>query len=162
MSQVIAILTESLKISHDRCVSWPLSKDKNGYGLARFYKDGKVKGMAVQRALLFLKEGTHPVDGIAPFKGAQAAHSCGNRGCINPNHVSWKTQRQNSVDKLLQGKHNTAMPDGHVIGIMIGLVRKEPRGVMCKRYKTSYAAIKQIEIGKTYRHIPRPYGLLRQ
>src|SRR5215467_5862178 len=41
--------------------------------------------------------------------GAVVLHSCDNKGCIKPDHLSWGTQSQNMKDSLARGL-NTAPP----------------------------------------------------
>ncbi len=45
--------------------------------------------------------------GEPPTPKHQTAHSCGkgHEGCINPRHLSWKTNQENSLDKR---EHGTA------------------------------------------------------
>jgi len=45
------------------------------------------------------------VHGDPPTPAHQAAHNCGNRKCINPHHLEWKTRKENEADKLLHGTH---------------------------------------------------------
>jgi hypothetical protein len=35
--------------------------------------------------------------------GHEAAHSCGNRKCIEPSHLRWATPKENCADKRLHG-----------------------------------------------------------
>lgn len=50
--------------------------------------------------------------GPAPF-GYEAAHSCGNGhlGCVNRNHLSWKTRAGNAADMVAHG--TSAKGEGH-------------------------------------------------
>lgn len=52
------------------------------------------------------------INGPAP-KGKQAAHSCGNGHlkCVNRNHLSWKTVKQNAEDREKHGR--TSKGEGH-------------------------------------------------
>ena len=82
----------------DDCLYWPFGKTSAGYG--QFGRDGKMK--FVHR---YMCEYTH---GPAP-EGYQAAHSCGNgaKGCVNPRHVSWKSPRENQLDRAGHGTAST-------------------------------------------------------
>ena len=79
------------------CLLWPFSKIWNGYGNLKY-------GNKVTYAHRVMCEFAH---GPAPSKRHQAAHSCGNggKGCVNPTHLSWKTPRQNQLDRR---KHGTS------------------------------------------------------
>ena len=46
------------------------------------------------------------VHGPAPLDKPQAAHRCGNKLCVNPRHVRWKSQKENEEDKLTHGRDN--------------------------------------------------------
>lgn len=71
------------------CVFWPHYKNAKGYGYSA--------DRAVHRMACIL------IHGDPPFDGAQAAHSCGNSGCVNPAHLRWATQRENDEDKYRHG-----------------------------------------------------------
>lgn len=48
--------------------------------------------------------------GPAPSGKHQAAHNCGkgHEGCVNPRHLEWKTNKENSIDKIRHGTTNNA------------------------------------------------------
>lgn len=79
----------------DACVTWPFSCDGNGSGTVG------INGKAL-RASRVMCELAH---GPAPTPEHHAAHSCGkgHEGCVNPNHLSWKTQAENEADKKIHG-----------------------------------------------------------
>jgi len=80
------------------CIEWPFSRDKKGYG--RVFEGGHMRG--AHRVVCEIAHGQ------APTQRHEAAHSCGNGhlGCVNPNHLSWKTRKGNHADKLIHGTHN--------------------------------------------------------
>lgn len=86
----------SFLIETEDCIHWPFSLDKRGYPQAQdangFYKP--------HRRVCEMRHGP------APTAKYHAAHACGNRGCINKAHLSWKTPRENEQDKLLHGTYN--------------------------------------------------------
>ena len=79
------------------CLIWPFSRLR-GYG--QFKHEGEK-----YYAHRYMCELAH---GPAPTPEHQAAHSCGqgDRGCVNPNHLSWKTQSGNQLDRRLHGTKN--------------------------------------------------------
>jgi hypothetical protein len=89
----------------DECLIWPFSRPI-GYGA--FGHLGKQ-----YRAHRFMCELVH---GPAPSPRHQAAHSCGNgrNGCVNPRHLSWKTNGENQLDRRAHGTDNRMGPKGRL------------------------------------------------
>ena len=79
----------------DECLAWPYSCDGGGYG--HIANRGKVHRIVCAK-----------INGKCPGDEYQAAHSCGNGhlGCVNPNHLTWKTRHENQADRLIHGTHN--------------------------------------------------------
>lgn len=79
----------------DACLIWPFSRTIYGYGELR------VAGRA-QRVHRLVCEATH---GPAPTSLHEAAHSCGNgrNGCVNPNHLRWRTHSENMKEMVEHG-----------------------------------------------------------
>jgi hypothetical protein len=76
------------------CLIWPFSTTR-GYGTFGYLG----KGYYAHR---FMCEIVH---GSAPSDIHQAAHSCGDTACVNPNHLSWKTPSENGMDNRQHGTH---------------------------------------------------------
>ncbi len=79
------------------CVFWPFTR-ADGYGTVSYL--GKI-----YRAHRYMCE---LVKGPPPTPLHQAAHSCGNgrKGCVNPKHLSWKTNSENQLDRRAHGTAN--------------------------------------------------------
>lgn len=88
-----AFLRKYSSFKGGKCVLWPFGLNNSGYGLAVI--DGK-QGIASRLMCIM-------VHGRPRTRKHEAAHSCGRRPCINPNHISWKTRRQNQRDRLIHG-----------------------------------------------------------
>ena len=76
------------------CLIWPFSTTR-GYGTFSYL--GKK-----YYAHHFMCE---LVNGPAPSDIHEAAHSCGDEGCVNPRHLSWKTPTENGLDCRQHGTH---------------------------------------------------------
>lgn len=56
--------------------------------------------------------------GPPPFKRAMAIHSCDNKRCINPDHLSWGTAKRNTLearDRLTIGRQRITIEDARAI-----------------------------------------------
>lgn len=84
----------------DHCVEWPFASNGNGYGWASY----KGQRFGSHRLSLFLATGELP-------PGMVAAHSCHNRACVNPKHLSWKSSSANSVDRRKDGTSGKLSPE---------------------------------------------------
>jgi hypothetical protein len=78
------------------CIKWPFSVQTSGYGQVRL-------GSRVRRVHRLMCETIH---GEQPSPKHEAAHSCGEKLCINPHHLRWSTHSENIADKLDHGTHN--------------------------------------------------------
>lgn len=98
--QAIAFLQALIGHSDEACVFWPFSHNGLGYGRVGYL--GQV--YYAHRLMCELAHGTAPAD------KPQAAHSCGNgnKGCVNPRHLSWKSNSENQIDRRV---HGTLRPD---------------------------------------------------
>lgn len=78
----------------DECLIWPIGRYANGYGAMSL--DGV--SYYAHRYMCELAHGPAPT-------GHEAAHSCGNGhgGCVNPQHLSWKTPSENQRDRNAHG-----------------------------------------------------------
>src|SRR5881394_3667986 len=65
----------------DECLRWPYGKDTDGY--SRVWVDGKTRRLCVLTCERF--HGPRE-------RGMEGAHSCRNRDCYNPRHLSWKNR----------------------------------------------------------------------
>lgn len=87
------------KAGPDECWEWLGARDKKGYG--RF---GAPKGEA---PLLSHRVAFEMAFGVIP-EGLQILHSCDNKGCVNPSHLSAGTAKQNAREAWQRGlmRHN--------------------------------------------------------
>ena len=84
-----------LSLEVDGCVYWPFAAQPNGYGV--FTMQGKT-----YRAHRYICTKVHG----ARDQKIEAAHECGNRLCVNPKHLAWKTRHQNQMDRVTHGTSN--------------------------------------------------------
>lgn len=98
---------EVISFQGDECLTWPFAKHVNGYGKIVVNKKQKT----VSRLVCEI------IHGQKPTEKHEAAHSCGNGhlGCVNPNHLSWKTPKENQADRILHGTSNRGSRHGRAI-----------------------------------------------
>ena len=93
--------------SHDEwCLIWPFAKESRvGRGMLHD-RSGTIKTKWAHRAMCELAHGPAPAD------KPQAAHSCGNghTGCVNPRHLSWKSNSENQIDRTRHGRAHKGRP----------------------------------------------------
>lgn len=134
----------------DDCLLWPFSCCTPGYGIFMHEKKNRL----AHRFMCELIHGAPPADHLA-------AHSCGNRRCVNPKHISWKTHTGNQLDRREQGtssnKHSKlTLKQARQIRQLKGL---ETTPETASKYGITESNVRHIQDGKTWREvrkIPRP------
>ena len=92
---------ENLSFDRDECLSWPFAKNTYGYGILKV----SSKCTSASRYTCLLAHGSPPTP------DHEAAHSCGNRSCVNHRHLRWATPLENCADKTLHGTTNAKITD---------------------------------------------------
>lgn len=93
--KAIAFLRDNVSYAGTDCLIWPFFRKTNGYGVLGYL--GRVR--LAHRLMCTL------VNGEPPTPDHEAAHSCGRGtdGCVHPLHVSWKTGRENVLERREHG-----------------------------------------------------------
>lgn len=137
----------------EQCLRWPFSVNPLGLAQIRI----KQKTRNVPRLIC------EHIHGPAPSSAHQAAHSCGKgrESCVNPHHLSWKTQRENEADKLAHGTHNRG--DKHCFAKLTNdqvrqlraehPFRTETYVKIAARLGVNESTLRAIIAGKTYKDI---------
>lgn len=124
------------------CLFWPFVRNSAGY--ATYGREGKI--YYVHR---YMCEFTH-----GPGEGLQAAHSCGNgdKGCVNPQHVSWKSPSDNQKDRDTHGTSMRNYGRWKLTAAQVIEIRAadETPSHLARKYGVSEANIRQIKSGKTW------------
>lgn len=94
-SDILDWMRSKIPYNEPSCLVWPFSGNWNGYGHVKF--DGRVQ--KAHRVMCILAHGEPPDHKFV------AGHSClnGQKGCVSPLHLSWKTYRQNLLDRRKDG-----------------------------------------------------------
>jgi hypothetical protein len=97
-------LAEHADYKGTACLVWPFARNSLGYAIC----DATLGSGFAPNVMCRMAHGEPP----SPFH--EAAHCCGKgtSGCMNPNHLSWKTHAENMADTLLHGTHNRGERNG--------------------------------------------------
>ena len=128
-----AFIQAVLKQDTDECVEWSYPYN-TGTGYADISWDGR--GTYAHRVMCILAHGEPSSPKLV------AAHSCGNRRCMNPKHLRWATYAENEADKH---RHGTSM--------------KGKPGRMIKLTEEDLIAIRNLRGVKSQREIAEQYGV---
>lgn len=83
------------------CIYWPFARSEKGHAVINM-PDDKRKIFYTSRHILESRE-------APPSDKHLTLHSChnGHLGCVNPNHLYWGTQADNTHDMVVAGNHPT-------------------------------------------------------
>lgn len=138
--------------SGDECVFWPFGKNGNGYGMV--YRGGKLE--------LAHRVSCEMINGPAPTKSHEAAHSCGNGhlGCVIGSHLIWKTHAENMRDMVYHGRSHigTSHYRSKLSEDDISFIREnagvKPQEDLAKIFGVSPATIHRAMSGRAYSNLP--------
>lgn len=154
-SEAAAILDRVVAMpvdAHDSpCELWTIALDTGGYG--RVMIDGK-RGNVCH---VILERTGRP---RPPSPGDCALHSCDTPSCVNPAHLRWGSQAENSLDRSSRGRaSSTGNP---ITAADIHAIRKAWRGnggsatltELAKTYGVNATTIQRIATGQTWKALP--------
>ncbi len=144
----LKFIQEAILSSTDECIMWPFYRMKNGYGQV-----GTSAGMRLAHRLVCELSKGKPT-----FDGAQAAHLCGNKACINPRHIRWASQKENEDDKRMHGTWfsrfgGAKLDEDYVLGIRFNHKYGETTKSIAVRTGIPESTIKKIVYRDTWKHI---------
>lgn len=125
------------------CWFWQGSVDQLGYGMF------KLEGVTIRshRASYQFYRGEIP-------KGLKVLHSCDNRDCVNPKHLSLGTQRDNIYDMMnkdRQGFNKLKRED--VLSIRKLLMQGLSQVHIAQQFKVDQSVISRISTGNAWSHV---------
>jgi HNH endonuclease len=141
-------------IKIDGCWLWTGSKTKAGYG--KFQTGGKGGPYHLAHRFLYeLAKGAIP-------KGAIVMHFCDNPSCVNPDHLSVGTHKDNTADMIAKGRHARVAPVGIKNGKAVltekevRLIREYPNethAALARHLGVAASTIRGVRSGRTWFHI---------
>lgn len=130
----------------DDCLLWPYRTTPKGYGLA-------VIGGVQKRASRWMCIAAH---GEPASTALVAAHSCGNPTCVNPRHLRWATDMENSADREIHGTVNRGERNGKttLTASDVAYIRSAPPSLapLMQMFGMSKHGISKIRSGKRWGH----------
>lgn len=144
------ILCEEIaRQSSNNCIEWLGSKNTCGYGLLA-YKSFHC----AHRYICFLAHGE------APTPSHEVAHSCNNRGCVNPGHLRWATRTENQHDRIDHGTSNRGenggrakLTESNIIDIRTICAFGATRADVARAFGVACQTVSAIVLRQTWRHI---------
>lgn len=134
------------RLQSSDCIEWPFGKS-NGYG--DVWKERKK--YPAHRLVLIKTVGDPLTDDM------EAAHNCGNRGCVNPAHLRWATPKENQADRLIHGTENMGEKHGSskLTRANVISIRRDDRRLrdIAQEYRVSRVTISSIKLRKTWSHV---------
>lgn len=144
----LKFIADALLAETDECIVWPFYCMKNGYGHLGIH----TGSVLAHRHVCIEAHGPPPED------RPQAAHSCGNRACVNKRHLSWKSQTENEEDKREHGTWLDRISNAKLDEERVRLIRKEFKGgasirALAVSHKTPASTIRKVVYRCTWRHV---------
>lgn len=144
--------------ARDECWPWLGKTIVNGYGKVRYH--GKL--FSAHRLAWILAHG--PIADDDSWHGTVVMHSCDNRLCCNPEHLSLGTQANNIADMESKGRrvskgrrgaahHFAKLTEQQVIDIHMLLNRGLKRKEIALQFGVSRDLISQIRVGIKWRYV---------
>jgi|ERR1700734_436300 len=132
-------------------VCWNWTKGINNHGYGNMWIEGKTR--AAHRVSYEIYKGEIP-------KGMVILHSCDNKRCINPNHLSVGTFKENTHDALRKGRMafgerqgNSILKNRDVVVIKQRLANKERIVDIARDYSVDETTIGKIKSGANWKNI---------
>jgi len=138
---------KALSYKGTQCLLWPFAFSGPGYANRRT----GGKSVNVHRVVC------EAINGPPPTSKHMACHSCRNatKGCIAPKHLSWKTPKQNSADRVRDGTHSRGerSPWAKLTAKQAAMVRRSKLSgaALARQLGVSTATISYIRTGKRWR-----------
>lgn len=140
----------------DECWKWPQSLNpQTGYG--QFHTEGEEKRNQSAHRLSYILNKGQIHDGLLIL------HSCDNRWCFNPRHLSMGTNAENTADMIERGRQNNVfrhrLEDHANSKLTIAAVQEIRQGkdstkILAEKFGVSLTTIYYAKSGATWKTVP--------
>ena len=139
-SDVFQRFESKVKVLESGCHEWQSVIKRDGYG--RFHHNGS--GQGAHRVAYQLYRGEIP-------KGAVVMHSCDNRICVNPAHLSIGTPQSNVSDMDTKRRRGTKskLTYAQVERIKFMLECRYSQQLIAEKFGIDQTTVSRIKLGKT-------------
>lgn len=138
----------------ETCWIWIGNKRPNGYGTIQ--EGGKGSStLSAHRLSYKIHKGDIP-------EGLVIMHSCDNPSCVNPDHLSVGTYKENTADMIAKGRKLTVAPLGTSNGKaklndeLVRYIRQnlhKSHASLARELNLSTNCIRGVKIGRTWSHV---------
>lgn len=137
------------------CWEWTGARFKSGYG--SFQVGGKGSpSTGAHRIAYDLHYGNLPMG-----RALVVMHSCDNRGCVNPHHLSLGTPKQNTADMHARGRSSGIVPFGiehfraKLNPELVRMIRvsSDTNKAIAERLGLGINTVRGARIGRTWKHV---------
>lgn len=141
-----AFFKASLSYAGEECLIWPYSTTVGGYPQIQINRHR----WSVTR-LVCENEWGKPID-----QKMEAAHSCGNKRCVNRAHLRWATKPENEADKKLHGtvmcgrRHHGAKLSEDQVREVLSLRGSFTTRMLAEMFGMSQSQISRIHLGQSW------------
>ena len=110
------------------------------------YGEFLVADRRTRRAHIIMAQEFHGEGG----PGLEVRHLCGNRACVNPNHLKWGTRQENMHDMVLHGTSVAKLRPRDVRIIRWRLGKGHSHAAIARDYGLAAATIDDLAAGRTW------------
>lgn len=155
--QIVA-MAERMWPCVEGCMIWVGPVNRDGYAVMTIGHGRERRRVTVHRVILTLKFNVELPPRIV------TRHTCHNRDCVHPEHLTWGSAADNVGDTVRAGRHafgerhgNAVLTEEAVVEIRsLWASRSMTVREMAARYGTSRSAIRAVVTGRTWRHVAFP------
>lgn len=138
--------SEKIVIAESGCHEWTGCLAENGYGM--LHLDGRTA--YAHRVAFEMAHGPIP-------SGGQIMHSCDNRRCVNPEHISLGSFRENMADMVSKSRQALGIKNAHakLTEEEVKLIRSlnGTNAAVAKRFKVSASLVSLIRNRRNWKHV---------